>query len=615
MRSPKQHVAYVALLAAAFAGGVAVSWSALGARIDNDVYDLLFRISRPHPWRLQTALLEIDEDSLAEFHGIRRIRAPLAEGLEIVSKAAPRLVAIDIILAEETDKETDAKLAAALRSIPRLVLNCDLLPRAGTWEEPLALFRRHAEAVGHAYAAPDRFDSVSREIPLEKTSVSHDRRWALSLEALRVSRGADVLESPDDLQVGEIIIPASRAAGRLMRIRYVPTNMPPIPRVSLKDLLADRRLASRFTGRVVFAGVTAQTEGDRLFTPYGTMMSGLEIHASAFETMAQQLFLTDVPHWIVLSLSLALAAATGLAFFYLQGWQANAAAALILASAHAASFLFFTGRRVFPFATPVFSVWLSTVCAAAYQHFIVRRRLRKAEAERARYQQAMHFVTHEMKTPLTAIQGSSELMSRYALADDKRKQIAQLINSESKRLGRMIETFLNVERLSAGELELKRESFEVADLMDACANRVVPLAERKQIRVALEPPPSALRLSGDRELMEYALYNLLTNAVKYSPPGTQVTAFARRANGRICISVQDQGIGMDNKELKQIFRKFYRTRKALESGEAGTGIGLSIVEQIVSHHGGTVEVTSQPGHGSCFTLALPAAVPVAAERH
>ena len=106
--------------------------------------------------------------------------------------------------------------------------------------------------------------------------------------------------------------------------------------------------------------------------------------------------------------------------------------------------------------------------------------------------------------------------------------------------------------------------------------------------------------------MEYAFYNLLTNAIKYSPPRTQVTLAAVRKHEHACISVEDQGIGMDQKEVKQIFQKFYRTKRAEESGEAGTGIGLSIVEQIVKQHGGTIEVTSQPGHGSCFTMVLPA---------
>ena len=106
--------------------------------------------------------------------------------------------------------------------------------------------------------------------------------------------------------------------------------------------------------------------------------------------------------------------------------------------------------------------------------------------------------------------------------------------------------------------------------------------------------------------MDYAFYNLLTNAVKYSPSSTEVRVFAQRDGDRVRIAVKDQGIGMDQKEVRKIFQKFYRTKKAEESGEVGTGIGLSIVEQIVTQHGGSIEVTSSPGHGSCFTLVLPA---------
>jgi signal transduction histidine kinase len=219
----------------------------------------------------------------------------------------------------------------------------------------------------------------------------------------------------------------------------------------------------------------------------------------------------------------------------------------------------------------------------------------------------VHFVTHEMRTPLTAIQGSSELMSRYNLNDEKRRQIVDLIQTESRRLGKMVETFLSVERLSAGQMELKQEPYRPTEILAVCVDRARPLADRKRIRLTLDPVPGET-LSGDRELMEYAFYNLVTNAIKYSPAETEVTISGHRTAERLFFSVKDQGIGMDEKEVRNIFRKFYRTRKAIASGEAGTGIGLSIVEQIVTHHGGRIEVESAPGKGSCFTLVLPAPV-------
>ena len=168
------------------------------------------------------------------------------------------------------------------------------------------------------------------------------------------------------------------------------------------------------------------------------------------------------------------------------------------------------------------------------------------------------------------------------------------------------------ERLTDGQMNLKREKFRVRELIRTCMGRVGPIAERKSMQLHEEQVAEA-DVIGDRELMEYALYNLLTNAVKYSPAARQVSVTAALDRGFLRLSVRDQGIGMDSKELKNIFRKFYRTKKAEASGEVGTGIGLSIVEQIVVHHGGSMEVESTPGRGSTFTMVIPAQAHVASE--
>ncbi|MFB3825817.1 MAG: CHASE2 domain-containing protein [Bryobacteraceae bacterium] len=611
MRLRRPDIPYVTLLAGAFALALAAAWT--GAQIDNSAYDWMFRRHQPRPWQTESALLAVDEESLALTDGLRNLRLPLARALERVAAAQPKAVIIDLILADRADPESDAALEAAFAKIPNLVLSSKLLSSGRGWEEPLERFARHAAAVGHVHAEPDNLDAVSRAIPLEKQT-DRARRWSLALEAFRVSRGARILESPDDLQVAGVVIPSPVAGGRLMRIRYVPPNMPPIPRATLQQVLNDPSAARIFAAKVVFVGVTAQTAvRDWLMTPYSPSvpMMGLEIHANAFETIAQGRFLTGAPHWAVLGFSALLVIAAGAAFAFAPLWQAYTLAVALLAIAHLAPYVFFTRGTVFSFITPVAAAWFSTVTAAAWQHLVVRRRLRVAEADRLRYQQSMHFVTHEMRTPLTAIQGSSELIGRYQLPEEKRKQMAQLINAESKRLARMIEVFLNVERLSAGQMELRKETFAAGAIIQACLERARPLAERKRIRIVVRPVPEGLQLSGDRELMEYAFYNLITNAIKYSPPDTQVTVSGLRSGGHVRLAVEDQGIGMDPKEVRKIFQKFYRTRRAEQSGEAGTGIGLSIVQQIIQHHGGTIDVKSRPGEGSSFTLVLPAALPAA----
>ena len=300
---------------------------------------------------------------------------------------------------------------------------------------------------------------------------------------------------------------------------------------------------------------------------------------------------------------------TALIFAFFSGWPAYLASLALLASVHYAPFLLFRQGVVFPYFAPLSTVWLCVAGAFSYQHFFVRRELRQSESESTRYRQAFQWMTHEIRSPLTAIQGSSELMGRYNLSEEKRKQIADMINSESKRLARMIQTFLDVERLSEGHLGLKREPFAAAAVIGACIDRVRTQAERKEIQVHAAPGLAG-ELNGDRELMEYAVFNLLTNAVKYSPAHTEITVTSQARGDELRISVQDQGIGVDSKELKSIFQKFYRTKRAEASGETGSGIGLSIVEQIVKVHGGKIEVTSEVGKGSCFTVVLPALLKV-----
>ena len=143
----------------------------------------------------------------------------------------------------------------------------------------------------------------------------------------------------------------------------------------------------------------------------------------------------------------------------------------------------------------------------------------------------------------------------------------------------MIEIFLNVERLSAGQMELKRESFRVRpNWWTPALERARPLADRKQIRILVEPLDGGMTLTGDRELMEYAVYNLLTNAVKYSPRETTVTVTRVRCTAGACASpCRTRASAWIRRRSSRSSRSFTGPERAEESGEAGTGIGLSIV--------------------------------------
>ncbi len=600
---------YSLAIAAAVGVGLLASATPLAKRIDNYAVDFLFSMHPPGPWQTESLILALDDASYRHMGGPLHLRRELAKGLTILAAAKPKVVAIDVLLADAADANENQELAAAFGACGNVILPAQLL-KSG-WEDPLPLFVNNATAIGHVSADADYYDGVTRHAPLER-AFGKDRRWALAMEAyLKAHHIAQVEESPTDIALDGTIIPVKRSAeGRSLRVRFIaPTEggISAIPQITLMELIEDPTKAKAAAGKVVFVGATAQSAmRDRYMTPYTKMtpMPGVEIHAQLYETIASHRFLVDENPSLGLLLGIALATAAGATFFFLSGFPAYLIGGLLLLVAHAIPHLFFMRGIVFPYFAPVVITWLSVFMAASFAHFLTRRQLQTSESEKSRYQQAIHFVAHEMRSPLSAIQGSSELMTRYNMNDDKRKQMAQMINAESKRLAKMIQTFLDVERLSDGQMQLKKEPFSLTDLMEVCLSRVAPLADRKQIVIASEPAPT-LVLEGDRELMEYAFYNLLNNAIKYSPSDTRVKISTSLQGSVLRLSVKDEGIGMDEKELKQIFQKFYRTKKAEASGEAGTGIGLSIVKQIVTHHGGQMEVTSQPGHGSCFTIVLP----------
>lgn len=596
----RRNLAYIAVVAGCFAAGTLAGWTALAARVDHYAYDLMTQMTPVKTAVPQSVVVAIDEETLRARGGMRSIRPILTETLQQISAAQPQAVALDVLLADKSDDTEDANLEAALHNTKNLILPCDLVD--GAWEDPLPRFASAAAAVGHVHPEVDRYDGVSREVSLEET-VNHQRRWALALEAFRISRGQPITESPDDVSVGATVIPAARGdTGRPMLIRYRPAGVPTISALHVAEN------ANLLRGKTVFLGVTALSAArDRLLNPYGQNVPGVEVHAHAFETMASGDFLQHSGDLAPLGLSILFATAAGLTFALLSGYTAYAIAAVIILTSLAAPILFFRQGLVFPLFGPAAVAWVTTAGAATYQHFFVRRQLRRSESEKSRYQQAIHWAAHEMRTPLTAIQGSSEIMTNYSLPEAKQRQLSEMINSESKRLARLIQTFLDVERLAEGQMDLKREVFEAAEIIDTCMQRVEPLAQRKRISLSLDTPVEGT-LTGDRELMEYALYNLLTNAVKYSPGDTHVSVLAEHAGEDLRVTVRDQGIGMDSKEIKNIFKKFYRTQRAEQSGEVGTGIGLSIVEQIVTHHGGRMEVTSEPGKGSCFTMVLKSRV-------
>lgn len=215
-------------------------------------------------------------------------------------------------------------------------------------------------------------------------------------------------------------------------------------------------------------------------------------------------------------------------------------------------------------------------------------------------------VSHELKTPLTAIQGAVETLLDGAMSDPANsRSFLESIAEETTRLHRLVEDLLTLAQVESKPAAFHREAVNIRPLLEAQVNRYQALAHAHQVSIQLEVPQEDHSLLADRDQLAQAVGNLLDNAIKYNHTGGQVTVRMSESSGRLRIEVEDSGIGIPPEDLPRIFERFYRVDKARSRQTGGTGLGLSIVKHAAEAHDGSVQVESRPDQGSRFTLDLP----------
>jgi signal transduction histidine kinase/CHASE2 domain-containing sensor protein len=217
----------------------------------------------------------------------------------------------------------------------------------------------------------------------------------------------------------------------------------------------------------------------------------------------------------------------------------------------------------------------------------------------------MALVSHEMRTPLTAIQGMSELLAQFELDPKRSREMSIAIHDEARRLTRMISQYLDITRLESGTTVLRRSAVRIEALVERTLLMLDPLAAERGIRLTRRLDSSVPPVLADADLLSRAISNLVSNAVKYSPQKTEVIISTRSVASGVAIEVADQGYGIPESSMNRIFEKFYRVPRVQDVDVPGTGLGLALVREIAELHSGSVAVRSSVGAGSVFTLWVP----------
>jgi two-component system sensor histidine kinase SenX3 len=215
-------------------------------------------------------------------------------------------------------------------------------------------------------------------------------------------------------------------------------------------------------------------------------------------------------------------------------------------------------------------------------------------------------ISHELKTPIGAVGLLAEALSEASNDPEQVRRFAKRLSKESERLARITQEIIDLSRLQAEDALGKPELVDIDHVIALAIDQNRVAADRHDIRL-VSGGDAGLEVYGDEALLAVAVNNLVSNAIQYSPGGSRVGIGVSSSDGIIEIAVTDQGIGIAEDERDRVFERFFRTDPARSRHTGGSGLGLSIVKHVVQNHGGDVRVWSQHGHGSTFTIRLPAA--------
>jgi signal transduction histidine kinase/DNA-binding response OmpR family regulator len=254
---------------------------------------------------------------------------------------------------------------------------------------------------------------------------------------------------------------------------------------------------------------------------------------------------------------------------------------------------------------------------SSLQREIVRSRQAEGELQDAnrRKDEFLAMLSHELRNPLAPIRNAVEVIRRLAPPDPKLTMARDVVDRQVSLLARLVEELLDVSRISRGKIALKKEPVELARIVAHSVETARPLIDARAQTLTVSVPAAPVWLSADFARLSQVVANLLNNASKYTGESGRIELTANAAEGHAAITVRDNGSGIEPQLLPKVFDLFVQGERALDRGQGGLGIGLTLVKRLVELHQGTVEVASDGlGRGACFTVTLPCISAVAPQQ-
>jgi len=609
--------------------------------------------------RSEVVLLTITDDT---FHQLKLAGPPIprayhAKVIRDLTKAGARVIAFDLIF--DLSRPGDEQLAAAARESGRVVWAGAALEGnisdAGDKQHlvpPNPQLLQASPYWGHVHLpqeadrpAVDRLEAVMKDgnrlVP------------ALSVKSVAIALGQGhepIKQVAAGWRIGDITLPVDPHGD--FKISYLGASeetFPAIPYEMVYNGQVDPSFNSRFfRNKIVLIGDTSKISKDYFYTPIGHL-GGMEIHAHAMATLLQRTFIHDVAPWVnvvVLCLLVALACLLASVWKLQVGMLANS---LLLVGYFLLNIWLFVNRgTALHFIAPALALLTATLATLAERGVREEREKREArilmeEARTAEQAAAvareaadaankaksafLANMSHELRTPLNAIIGYSEMLQEEAEDVGQEDFIPDLkkISAAGKHLLALINDVLDFSKIEAGKMDIYLETFAIADMIYDVQSIIQPLIEKNRNNLVVRLDDNIGTMHADLTKIKQGLFNLLSNASKFTEKGTITLAVAREVEPGtdssgpdqdggsppkewIRFSVSDTGIGMTPDQLGRMFQAFSQADASTTRKFGGTGLGLAITKQFSQMMGGDVTVESEYGKGTTFTILLPANV-------